>query len=107
MGIVNIKGLDKAEVLLALWEGSQIQGISFLGLYNKTMSLDEAKKEVEEKIEIEEKEGREGNLYFDYVNGKVIKCDISKDEFDPWLYDRDNGEGAAEKAIERLLGREA
>ena len=31
-----------------------------------------------------------------------MKVDINGDEFDPRLFDRDNGEGAAEKAIENL-----
>ena len=30
--MINIKGLDKAEVLLALWKGSHAQGMSFLGM---------------------------------------------------------------------------
>jgi hypothetical protein len=41
-------------------------------------------------------------IYFDYFNGKVMKVDIANDEFDPYLYDRDNGPGAAQYAIDRL-----
>lgn len=37
--------------------------------------------------------------YFDYLHGRVMKVDISDDELDPYLYDRDNGNGAAEKAL--------
>lgn len=37
--------------------------------------------------------------YFDYVKGRVLKVDLSGDEVETWLYDRDNGEGAAEKAL--------
>jgi hypothetical protein len=36
---------------------------------------------------------------FDYLKGRVMKVNLSGDEFDPWLYDRDNGQGAAERAI--------
>lgn len=39
------------------------------------------------------------SLYFDYVNGRPLKVDLSGDEFDPYLYDRDNGEGVADKAM--------
>jgi hypothetical protein len=28
-----------------------------------------------------------------------MKVDLSKDAFDPWLYDRDNGQGAAARAL--------
>lgn len=38
MALVTIKGLDKAEVLLALWNSSKMQGMSFLG-YNHEMTL--------------------------------------------------------------------
>ena len=34
------------------------------------------------------------------MEGHVIKCDITNDEFEEGLYDRDCGEGAAAKAIE-------
>ena len=40
-----------------------------------------------------------GDLYFDYLYGRVMKIDLAGDELDPWLYDRDNGEGAAERAL--------
>ncbi len=39
------------------------------------------------------------SLRFDWVNGRSLKVDISGDKFDPWLYDRDNGEGVAAKAV--------
>lgn len=41
-------------------------------------------------------------LYFDYFVGRVLKVDLSGDEFDPWGYDRDNGAGAAQAVIDRL-----
>lgn len=37
--------------------------------------------------------------YFDYLKGRVMKIDLSKNELDPWLYDRDNGAGKAEKVL--------
>ena len=40
--------------------------------------------------------------YFDYLQGRVMKTDLSKNEFDPFLYDRDNGEGAAQAAIDKI-----
>lgn len=96
MANVNIKGLDKAEVLLALWKGSHAQGMSFLGMLNGGLTLEKAKGMVDEL--------KENNrpLYFDYVQGHVIKCDITGDEFDPRLYDRDCGEGRGEEVIKAL-----
>lgn len=43
------------------------------------------------------------STYFDYLNGKVLKVDLSTDELDTFLYNRDNGPDAAEKALEPLL----
>lgn len=38
---VNIAGLDKAEVLVALWTRSKMQGLSFLG-YSGDLTLEKA-----------------------------------------------------------------
>lgn len=102
MAMVNIKGLDKAEVLLALWKSSRMQGMSFLGfLATGELTLEQAKKEVEERLNASAVCG-ERRCYFDYLNGRVLKVDISQDEFDSRLYDRDNGENAAQRAIDKL-----
>lgn len=101
MANVNIAGLDKAEVLLALWQASQMQGMSFLGiLASGELTLEQAQKEIQERKHT----GFDGKdiIYFDYLNGKVMKVDLGQDEFDPRLYDRDNGDGAAQRAIDNL-----
>ena len=41
--------------------------------------------------------------YFDYLKGRVMKVDLSSDDsFEEWLYDRDNGKGAAQRVIDSL-----
>jgi hypothetical protein len=40
--------------------------------------------------------------YIDYFQGRVIKTDLRGDAIDPRLYDRDNGAGAAERAVAKL-----
>lgn len=92
--MVNIKGLDKAAVLVALWNHSHAQGFSFFN--ERTLTLSEAEAMVNSNIK------KNIALNFDYVNGRVIKCDITGDEFDPWLYDRDCGDGAAQRAIDSI-----
>lgn len=96
MGMVNIKGLDKAEVLHALWRHSHVQGLSFMGLTPEGFTLQKAHDLIKERQE------NSYRLYFDYVEGHVIKCDLSGDSFDAFLYDRDCGAGAAEAAIDEL-----
>ena len=88
MAMVNIKGLDKAEVLWALWKSSRMQGMSFLGfLATGELTLEQAEKEVEERLNASAVCG-ERRCYFDYLNGRVLKVDISQDEFDSRLYER-------------------
>lgn len=86
---VNIKGLDKAEVLKALHDGTRPLGMGFL--------------QARENVPIEDFRAL-GTGYADYVFGRSIKCNIDGDEFDPRLYDRDAGPGAAARAIARLRG---
>ena len=88
--MVDIKGLDKAEVLVALWNNSCEVGLSF-NPSGKPLTVKKARKIIN------------GGYYsFDYCEGRVIKCNISGDEFHPWRYDRENGAGAAQRAIDEL-----
>jgi hypothetical protein len=89
--MVSIVGLDKADVLLALYNASFSQGISFTTLPAKGPTREDA-----------EAATADGDLRFDYWNGHVLKVDLSGDEFDPWLFDRDCGSGAAEAAVSAL-----
>jgi hypothetical protein len=40
--------------------------------------------------------------YVDYLKGRVMKVDLSKDELSTWLFNRDNSDNAAENVIEAL-----
>ncbi len=40
--------------------------------------------------------------YFDYLQGRIMKIDVSENPLNPRLFDRDNGQGAAERAIAQL-----
>lgn len=91
--IVNIQGLNKAKVLKALYDGTHIQGLGFLQAVDN-FTEEDAQKLLDA-----------GNTYFDYLYGRVMKVDLSSDiEFDGWLYDRDNYEGAAQAVINQLRG---
>lgn len=99
MSTININGLDKAEVLLALYHGGKYQGISMLGAGG--MTPETAKKLVEDASANPRSDYEK--IYFDYCMGRVIKTDIGFDDLDPRLYDRDNGQGAAAAALKHLL----
>lgn len=91
--MIDIRGLNKAEVLKALYDGSHVQGMGFLQVVPEgTVTVEHCKMLLE----------TTGYPYFDYLYGRVLKVDLSKDEFDEWLYDRDNGQGSAERIINRL-----
>ena len=89
--MVDIKGLDKARVLKSLYEHSHVQGIGFL------QAVPDGVVTVEHCAELLAKYS-----YFDYLHGRVLKVDLSGDEFDERLYDRDCGEGAAQRAVDSV-----
>ena len=90
--MVDISGLDRAEVFRVLYDRAQPQGLGHLHFTPKLMTAEEAQKLVGE------------HVYFDYVNGRVMKVSLPADatKFDEWDYDRDNGTGAAQQAINTL-----
>lgn len=97
--MVNIKGLDKARVLKALWDNSNVHDSS----YFSKMSLDDIGFTINHaKAEVNYLRKDNHPLNFFYVYGHSIFCDISNDEFDPWRYDMACGIGAANEAINRL-----
>lgn len=91
---INLKGLNKAAVLAALYNASKPQGMGFLHYDPTPMSVEEAEALLKQ------------CTYFDYLKGRVMKVDLKGDTLDPWGYDRDNGEGAAEAAIQSLQSTE-
>jgi hypothetical protein len=90
---MNIAGLDKAEVLAALYNGSRQQGMGFLQTRGaEGMTVEQAREEL----------ANNERLYFDYLHGRVMKISLRGDELNTALYNRDNGQGAAEAIIEAL-----
>ena len=93
--MVNYNGLTKAQVLMALYNNSRPLGMGFLVADPSDMTEEQAEKMIQD---------CKDDLYFDYVKGRVMKIDLRSDNecFDEYLYDRDNGTGAAQSAINRL-----
>jgi hypothetical protein len=89
MNSINIAGIDKVELLRALWEGSSPARFFAMSGFPAPSFDNESAKEAVEK-------------YIDYYDGRCIKSDISGDKVDPWLYNRDAGEGKFEKIVEKL-----
>jgi hypothetical protein len=88
---IDISKFDKAEVLAALYNASKQQGMGFLNPRGREpLTKEEAANLLKE------------GTYFDYLAGRVMKVELGGDSLDPWLYDRDNGPGAAASALEKL-----
>jgi hypothetical protein len=96
MTTLNIKGQNKAAVLAALYNASQPLGMGLLHFTPQAMTTAEAAKVIADLGEFSKQNGR---IDFDYLNGRVMKVDIGGDELFTGLYDRDNGPGAAERAL--------
>ena len=88
--MIDISQMNKAEVLQTLFNNSKRQG---LGLLHppRILSLEEAQSLMDT-----------GNRYFDYVDGVVLKIDLSTNQLNTRLYNRDNGHLSAEKALNTL-----
>ena len=87
---IDISKLDKVELLVALYNKARPLGLGILQFNPKEMTMAEARKLLKNQTR------------FDYIYGRVMKIDISGNTLDPWLYDRDNGYGAAEEVVEGL-----
>lgn len=89
--VINISKLTKAEVLSRLYNGARPFGMGFLQAKEEDMTLYQATNILKD---------RKDDHYFDYLQGRLLKVDLSSDEeLDPRLYDRDHGTGAAEHAL--------
>ena len=87
--MVKYDGLSKAEVLSALYNNAKCQGLGFLHYKNEDLTIEQA----EQLLKL--------TTYFDYLYGRVLKVDLKGDDgFEEWLYDRDNGEGAAQQSLD-------
>lgn len=88
--MINIKGIDKAELLVELYNRSRQQGFGMLQRA-RNLTVEDAREMLKE------------STYFDYLYGKVMKVDLSNDEeLNEFLYDRDNGQGAAQAVVDEI-----
>lgn len=90
--MVKTTGIPKTKVLAALFNNAKTQGLGVLQFRaNHIMDEAEAAKILETTND------------FDYLEGRVLKVNLSNDDgFEEWLYDRDNGSGAAQRAIDSI-----
>jgi hypothetical protein len=92
--MLDIKGIDKAELLAALYNGAICPGMGRLHDVG-AMTVEQARLWVA----FMDEPGFRG---FDYVCGRQIKSDLRGDRFWPALYDRDAGKGKAAEVVAKL-----
>lgn len=89
---MDISKMNKADVLRTLYNAAKPQGLGMLSYKPEDMTKDEAE------------ELLKNGTYFDYLYGRVMKVDLSKDDLFLGLYNRDNGYNAGENALSHLIG---
>ena len=89
---MDIRGLDKARVLKALYNASKLTApiAIALGHDRGNLTTEEARALM-----------AMHPPYYDYLYGRVLKVHLGEDvsDLDLRLYDRDNGQGSGESAI--------
>jgi hypothetical protein len=102
--MIDISKLDKAEVLAALYNRSKAQGMGWINFDPAPMTATQARALLDDRERLAVTLGGTlGTYRFDYIQGRVMKVDLGGDELDERLYDRDNGAGAAARALEPLI----
>lgn len=91
--MIDISNVRSCDVLAALYNFSKPLGYGHLQYEEGDMTPEEAQRLLDMKR----------STYFDYLKGRVMKVDVAGPELDPRLYDRDNGPGAAQKALVSLV----
>lgn len=88
---MDISKLNKAEVLAALYNNAKVQGMGIFQAQSGNMITSEAQSLLDDS----------SDKYFDYLKGRVMKIRI-EDDLKTWLYNRDNGDNAAENVLSKL-----
>ena len=99
--MIDITGLDKAEILMALYNRAKTQGLGFIHYDPTPMNLDDAR----QVLTANAKSNSIAPFYFDYLRGRVMKVNFEGNMLNEQLYDRDNGIGTASNALSSLKGR--
>ncbi len=90
---MDIAGLNKAEILAALYNGSRQQCMGYLDKRGADgMTVEQAQEEID----------NWPRMYFDYLHGRVLKVGLAGNDLRTEAYNRDNGPGAAERIIADL-----
>jgi hypothetical protein len=91
---LDIKGIDKIELVYALWcNATRVPVIMTANVIPPSFNVDSIKRILESESPI-----------FDYLNGSAIKSRIQGDTIDPYRYDHYHGLGKCARVIDFIRG---
>ena len=93
MNEIDVSKIHADKLLAGLYNSARVQGLGILQARSEDMTPEQAAELL----------SGEESQYFDYLHGRVMKVVINGSTLDPYLYDRDNGDGAAQAVIDRIL----
>lgn len=82
--------LTPAEVLRRLYNAARSPGNGIFHRDSADMTAEDAQAVIDQY-----------GTYYDWLQGRVMKIDVAQRPLDAFLYDRDNGTGAAARALAR------
>jgi hypothetical protein len=90
---VDIAGIDRGKLIVALYNAASPGGPQSMGwLHWKPGDLSPD----------EEHTLTDDNLWIDYLGGRALKVGFEGDALTSYLYDREYGEGAAQRIVDNL-----
>lgn len=98
--LIDISGLDKAELLAGLFNAATPTDTDYLRFYPNGMSRDQAAEILETRAWLAKT--HKTFLTSFGIKGRTIKLDLTTDTLDPTSYDAHNGEGAAAAVVAKL-----
>ncbi|WP_327416403.1 hypothetical protein [Streptomyces sp. NBC_01233] len=112
MATIDITGLEPAAVVAALYNHAQPVGLGMAAEgSDRQLNVDEARRLLDEVPTISVRQAPPsdlpyadafGNLFINYLQGRPMYVSITGSELDTGRYDRDHGDGAAERIVEDL-----
>jgi hypothetical protein len=116
MAMVDITGLDQVEVFRRLYNRAKPLGMGMLHYTPQDMTSEEAQREFTldvdyhrgrvMKVLLRSREGLANELSRSNLTAEEIEAKLPAKEvthfFESWLYNRDNGDNAAEEVIKQL-----
>ncbi len=100
-GKIDVSDIESAELLAGLYNRSHPQGMGFLQAHGDDMTTEQAA------TLLDNGDRSPGTVYFDYLQGRVMKVEINGATLETWLYDRDLGIGAAQAVVDSIRSQKA